>query len=199
MDRPQDPTNTPLFRVARVVVSVFFHGMYRFRVVGAEHIPATGPVILACNHISNLDPPLLGICTRRYIQFMAKAELFRYRPVGAFLQRLGGFPVKRGLHDKAAIKYALSIPKNGGCLVIFPEGHRSRDGRLGKGLTGVAFIARKAGCPIVPAAIIGPYGFRRPLTVRFGPPLLPEEDETNEALLERLMNRIQGLLDQGHA
>ncbi|MCL6631302.1 MAG: 1-acyl-sn-glycerol-3-phosphate acyltransferase [Alicyclobacillus herbarius] len=199
MSRRTDPSQTFLFRIARFIVTRFFQVVYRFRVVGAENIPAVGPVILASNHISNLDPPLIGICTLRYVQFMAKAELFKVRPIGAFLRWLGGFPVRRGLRDTAAIKYAISVPKQGGCLVIFPEGHRSRDGRLGKGLTGVAFIARRAECPIVPVAIIGPYQFRRPLTVRFGKPIQPQSDESNESLLAKLMDNIQALLNEGHA
>ncbi|MCL6625050.1 lysophospholipid acyltransferase family protein [Alicyclobacillus shizuokensis] len=199
MSRTDDPTRTFWFRVARVIVTSFFRVTYRFRIVGADNIPSTGPLILASNHISNLDPPVIGICTHRHVQFMAKAELFKIRPIGAFLRWLGGFPVRRGLRDTTAVKYAVSVPKKGGCLVIFPEGHRSKDGRLGKGLTGVAFIARRAGCPIVPVAIVGPYRFRQPLTVRFGRPLLPEADDSNETLLEKLMSSIQELLNEGHA
>ncbi|MCL6442700.1 MAG: 1-acyl-sn-glycerol-3-phosphate acyltransferase [Alicyclobacillus sp.] len=187
------------YKFARVVVVAFFRSLYRWRVIGADHIPAHGSVVLASNHIHNFDPPLIGACTYRFVYFMAKEELFRIPGVGRFLRSLGAFPVKRGMGDRTAVREAIRIPSEGGCLVIFPEGHRGRDGVLQPGKPGVAFIARKAGAPIVPVAIIGPYRFRQPLTVRFGRPIMADEHDTNDTLLEKLMSSIQDLLDQGHA
>jgi len=188
---------TFLFRLAKRLVQIVLKTLYRWRIEGEHHIPTTGPLIISSNHIHFLDPPLVGASMARATYFMAKEELFRAAPAKWLLTRVGAFPVRRGIGDKGAIKYALGVTKTGHCLTIFPEGHRSKDGTLGKGLTGVAFIARKAGCPIVPVAVIGPYRFRRPLTVRFGAPIHVEDDETNESLLEKIMSRIQQLLDQG--
>ncbi|GGJ10274.1 1-acyl-sn-glycerol-3-phosphate acyltransferase [Alicyclobacillus cellulosilyticus] len=194
-----DPRRDGFYRFCRVVVVSYFRLAYRWRVVGAENIPEEGPVILASNHIHNLDPPLIGCCTTRFVHFLAKVELFRWRPLVRLLTYLGGIPVRRGGNDKQAIRRCIEVTAAGGCLCIFPEGHRSRTGRLLPAMPGVVHIARRANCPIVPIAIIGPYRFRGPLTVRIGEPITARPDDTNEALLERLMQRIQALLDEGHA
>lgn len=198
MIKVREHGNQPLFKFAKAFVQVFFWSMLRWKVEGTENIPADGPVILSSNHIHFFDPPLVGASISRPTYFMAKEELFRIRFFGWLLDSLGAFPVKRGTGDKGAIKYALEVIKQGHSLTIFPEGHRSKDGKLGQGLTGVAFIARKAACPIVPVAVIGPYGFRKPVSVRFGPPIQISDSETNESLLKKIMEQIQILLDKGH-
>jgi 1-acyl-sn-glycerol-3-phosphate acyltransferase len=190
---------SPVYKMARGIVWLFFHAVFRFRVVGREHIPRTGPLVLASNHIHNLDPLVIGLGTPRFIHFMAKQELFKYRPFAALIRYFGAFPVRRGQSDKGAIRNALTVPAQGGCLVIFPEGHRSKDGKLRPGQPGVALIARKSNCPVVPVAIIGPYRFRGRLTIRFGEPYTPGAEDTNETVLAAIMQRIQNLLDQGHA
>lgn len=190
--------DTLLFRFAKRLVQLVLTVLFQWRIEGTEHIPTEGPVILSSNHIHYIDPPLVGASVARPTYFMAKEELFRSRFTNWLLPSLGAFPVRRGISDKGAIKYALEVTKRGHCLTIFPEGHRSKDGKLGKGLTGVAFIARKAASPIIPVAVIGPYQFRKPISVRFGPPIYVEEGETNETLLNKIMTAIQGLLDQGH-
>jgi 1-acyl-sn-glycerol-3-phosphate acyltransferase len=181
-----------------VIVWLFFHVFFRIRVVGRERVPRTGPVIIASNHISLFDPPLLGLCTPRFVHFMAKEELFRNRWIARLLRYLGGFPVRRGASDRGAIKFAIAVPEHGGCLVIFPEGHRSRDGKLRRGLPGIAFVAKKAGCPLVPAAIVGRYRLWGRLTVRFGEPYVPAQELSNEDLVDELMAKIQALIDEGH-
>ncbi|MCL6547602.1 MAG: 1-acyl-sn-glycerol-3-phosphate acyltransferase [Alicyclobacillus sp.] len=195
---PPAKQDTP-YHIAKWFVATYFRCLFRWRVVGAEHIPPEGPCIIASNHIHLYDPPLIGASTDRFVYFMAKAELFRWRPFGRLLSRFGAFPVRRGGNDKTAVRLALSVPAQGGCLIIFPEGHRSRTGELLPGMPGVAFIARRAGCPVIPAAVIGPYRFRGPLTVRFGRPLFPEPGDTNETLLEKLMEQIRLLVSEGHA
>lgn len=189
----------PFYKLSRFLGKSLVWLLFRWRVVGAEHIPVTGPLVLSCNHINNLDPISLGASTPRFVHFMAKQELFRWRPVGKLLSFYGAFAVKRGAGDRSAIRYALAVPEAGQCLVIFPEGHRSRTGALGKGQSGIAMIAKRAQCPIVPCVVIGPYRFRGRLTVRFGAPLLAQPDQSNDEILATLFARMQALLDEGHA
>lgn len=191
--------NTAIYRFGRILLLGIVHILYRYRVVDAKYVPRTGPVLLASNHVHNFDPPIIGMSTTRFVRFMAKEELFRTRAFGHLIQLLGAFPVKRGAGDMGAMRQAITIPKSGGCLVVFPEGHRSRNGRIGKGQPGAAFIARRAECPVVPVAIIGTYQLFKPLTIRFGSPIVPEPDDTNETLTERIMEALQQLLAQGHA
>lgn len=187
-----------LYRIAKFLVSIWLGITFRWKIIGAEEVPQTGPVVFGSNHISNVDPILIGASTFRPVRFMAKEELFKNRIVGAFLRYLGAFQVKRGLKDTAAIRFAIDIPNSGQCLVVFPEGHRSRTGQLGEGMAGIALIARKANAPIVPVAIIGPYKFRGRLTIRFGQTLYPTIDDTNETLLQRIMSAIHDLVKEGH-
>lgn len=180
------------------IVRLLLRLLFRFTIIGIEHVPKVGPVVFGSNHINNLDPIVVGSSTRRQVRFMAKQELFRNRFIGAFLSYYGAFQVKRGFQDTTALRYAIQIPNQGGCVMIFPEGHRSKTGELGKGMAGIALIARKANCPVVPVAVIGPYQVGRPLTVRFGAPLQPDPNDTNETLLEKLMSSISALLAEGH-
>lgn len=188
----------PVYVVCRSTVWAVIHWWFRFRVVGAQYIPTTGPVMIASNHISNLDPPVLGVSTTRFINFLAKDELFHLGPFSRLIKVLGAFPISRGSGDRAAIRQAIALLEQGQCLGVFPEGHRSKDGKLGPGQSGAAFIAKRAGCPVVPMAIIGPYGFRRRLTVRFGPPLIPGDRQTTDEFLRVIMGQIGNLLEQGH-
>lgn len=194
----KEHSKNPIYRFCRETVRVILHALFRIRVVGNENIPLTGPLIIGSNHIHNFDPPLIGVLIPRYIHYMAKAELFRYTIFSKLLEIIGAFPVHRGGQDKTAIRQAISIPKNGQCLVIFPEGHRSRSGELGKPMPGLAFIAKKANCPIIPTAIIGPYRLFAPLTIRFGQPIHFKETDSNEAIMEILMSSIQELILKGH-
>jgi len=188
----------PFYLFCRNTARILFYLLFRIRIVGLENIPKSGPVVISCNHIHNFDPPLVGVFVPRFVHFMAKSELFRWRWSAWVMKRLGAFPVKRGGQDMGAMKHSIAIPNSGGCIVVFPEGHRSKDGKLGTAMTGVAFIARKANCPIVPIAIIGPYKLFRPLTIRVGEPFLPFVSDDNDSLLERLMLNIQILLHKGH-
>lgn len=195
----RNPYHQLFYRGLRVAAISLLHGVYRWRVIGRSHVPLAGPLVLASNHIHNFDPILIGASTRRFVHFMAKEELFRGKLVERFLRYVGGFPIRRGVGDRGAIKHALAVIEHEQCLTVFPEGHRSRNGALGRGLPGVAMIARRANCPVVPVVVIGPYRFRGKLTVRFGQPIPPNPDITNEALLEKLMTELQSLLDAGHA
>lgn len=128
---------------------------YQVEFIGKENFPMTGPVIVAPNHLSNNDPPIIGFALPRHVHFMAKAELFQNPIFAAIIKWLGAFPVHRGGVDKIAIRHARDLLKNNKVLGIFPEGSRQKSGKLGHFHDGVASMALRTGVPVVPIAIIG--------------------------------------------
>lgn len=160
-----------LYALARNIVSFIFHIIYKITIVGKENIPKeNGGYIIASNHVSNLDPPMVGIVFRGKYTFMAKDELFHVNPFFTWLiTRLGAFPVKRGAKDLAVIDKAIESLNNGRIFVIFPEGTRSKTGELGKPKGGVALTAIRAGAPVVPVFVrYGAKRFRRRVSVSVG-------------------------------
>ena len=142
------------YKIFKVLCRIWFGLVLRTRVIGAENIPKDGAFILAANHVSNWDPPFLGTFMSREVCYMGKEELFS-NPVMAWVCRnLHVFPVKRGAADKSAIKTAIKLLKDGKCFGIFPEGTRSKTGKLGKAEPGVSLIAAMTKAPIIPAAIV---------------------------------------------
>ena len=189
-------------RLMRLVVWTFG----RYEVVGKEHVPASGPLIVVANHLNNADPPLLGASLPRRIRFMAKQELFD-SPFGIFMRWFGAFPVRRFEADLAALRQAHSILKEGGALGMFPEGHRSRGNGMGPPHPGTALIALRSGAPLLPVGITGSEAIRTPLVllqkprirVVVGQPFtLPSARrvtaEQVEAGTEEIMRRIAALL-----
>lgn len=192
-----------LYVIFRSLFRWMFNWFYRFRAIGMENIPKEGPVILVSNHISNLDPPLLGSPLERKVSFMAKKELFGIPVLSFLIRSFGAFPVKRGALDKQSIKTALNILKNGGVVGMFPEGTRSKTGQLGKGLPGAALFALRTDAAVIPVAIIGPYRLFRPLTIVYGKPLnlnefkeAPPGTDVHRLTMEYIMQSIQNLLDE---
>lgn len=144
----------------------FFNGLLRHlvwpllrvkvEVTGLEHVPSEGPLLIVGNHLSFLDPPLVGAYLPRDVTFMSKAENFEGHPVFNWVVRnYGAFPVRRGEADIGAIRQALRVLKEGGALFIAPEGTRSQNGALGEPHEGVALIASRSGAPILPIGISG--------------------------------------------
>lgn len=127
----------------------------RWRVDGKDNVPRRGPLIVASNHLSIIDPPLLGASVPRRITFMAKQELFGPPMVRLIVQAYGAFPVRRGEIDREALRSALESLQNGCALGMFPEGKRSPDTRLQSAQPGVSLIAARSGVPILPVAICG--------------------------------------------
>lgn len=144
-----------LYRLSIFILSVFFRFTGGVTLIGTENIPRTGGVILAANHISYLDPPVVGCYLKRQVHYMAKEELFRSPLLGAWMRWVGTFPVRRGTADRKALKHAIDLLIRGKVICIFPEGTRSPDGKLQAPELGIGLIALKSGAPIVPAAIIG--------------------------------------------
>jgi 1-acyl-sn-glycerol-3-phosphate acyltransferase len=163
---------------ARGVVKFVRPLIARLRIVGIENVPATGPVILAVNHIAWIDIPLASLRVPRATHYMAKIELFAQPVLGGLMRWLGAFPVRRGEGDREALRISERLLSEGKILVIFPEGHRS-GGHLIKAHPGTSLIALRSGAPIVPVAISGSENVFKPfrfgpwaptVTVRFGKP-----------------------------
>ena len=157
-----------------------FRLFLRMEVFGRENIPEEGPVVIASNHLSLLDPPILGAAATRKIHFMAKSELFKPAWFGALIRKLGAFPVKRGEMDREAIKTGLTILKENKVLAVFPEGTRSKDGELGRAGGGAFMMGIKRKAKIVPAYIYGTDLSRHPgwpkVRVIFGKPMEYDPD-----------------------
>ncbi|MFY0757792.1 lysophospholipid acyltransferase family protein [Metabacillus dongyingensis] len=188
------------YHFARGVVASVFFPLYRIEVKGKEHFPKEGAVLLCSNHIDNLDPPTVGISAPRQVHFMAKEELFRIPVLGGIVRKVGSFPVKRGMSDREALRNGLNVLKDGGVLGLFPEGTRSKDGQLGKGLAGAGFFALRSNALVVPCAVIGTYKPFNKVKVFFGEPInldpLRERKATAEEATELIMSKIAELLEK---
>jgi 1-acyl-sn-glycerol-3-phosphate acyltransferase len=176
-----------VYLVSRLILRPLFWLLFRPHVRGRENVPASGPFIIASNHLSFIDSMIIPLMAPRRVGYLAKAEYFTGTGIGGWLTRtwftaLGALPVERETHRaaQAALDTALAVLKDGGGFGLYPEGTRSRDGRLARGKTGVAWLALTAECPVVPVGVIGtdriqPVGARWPrprrATVIFGKPL----------------------------
>lgn len=148
---------TPFYRFAYCLFTLLFKTFYHLKIEGIENIPPNGSFIIAANHVSYLDPPVVGISFRRQVFFMAKVELFNIPILSQAIRGLGAFPVVRETADRKAIKHALSLLKAGKIVGIFPEGGRSASGQLREGELGMALLVKQANVPVVPCALIGTY------------------------------------------
>lgn len=199
----------------------------RIDVEGGAQLPDEPGVIVASNHLSILDPPLITVCVARLIgrqvRYMAKAEAFEMPVVGTILRAYGGFGVRRGRADREAYRAAQEVLASGAWLGLAPEGTRSRTGHLGEPKPGVALLAVRSGATVLPVGISGsdrawPVGARLPrpgsrVTIRFGTPYRPaaaadgeaatsaaagERRATLEAQSDDLMRRIAALVDPAY-
>jgi 1-acyl-sn-glycerol-3-phosphate acyltransferase len=169
-----------LYAVLKPLTLLVMRLLFGLRSRGAEHVPASGPVLLVANHASFLDPPLVGAVAPRPLCFMAKAELFRIPLFGGLIRRLNAHPLRREGGDAAALRAALRVLKGGGALLVFPEGTRGENGILGTPKPGAGMLAVLGDAPVIPVYVSGsgrawPRGRRFPrptdVTVTFGPPL----------------------------
>ena len=152
--------NPLLYWIVRAVFQPFFHLYFRLSRIGREHVLPEGPMIIAANHRSFLDPFVIGTIARRPVYFVAKTELFRHRLNAWFLNSLGAFPIDRGNADGDAMATAREILQRGDVVVIFPEGTRIRPGTLGSPKRGVGRLALETGAPVLPVAVIGTENIR---------------------------------------
>ncbi len=188
------------YGIIRSIFNILTYGIIDMKVYGEEHIPAKAPFIVACNHASNFDPPLLGTAMRPYlIHFMAKEELFRNPLMNWFLRYVGTFPVHRGRIDRQALVEAIRVLKTGHVLGIFPEGTRGMEKELLPFHEGMAAIAVKTGVPVVPAAIIGSRDLPKkngPVCVVFGPALTPAAGKKGKEEISSFNEQVrQAIMD----
>lgn len=183
-------------------VKAILKTFYRFQVTGREKIPTSGGVIIAANHMSYFDPPVMAAALPRRLTFLAKQELFRFAPFGQYITALGAFPIDRSRGDTAAIRHAVKLLAAGKAVLVFPEGGRNLDGNA-EVKNGVALLARLAGVPVVPAAIIGTEATKRfqPIRVAFGDPISFDREALKGAaglaqLREVVMQNITDLKQQ---
>lgn len=188
-----------LYSLSRSFLRFAFFLLYRLKAVGRENIPDDGPLVICSNHLSNLDPPLLGTPLQRKVHYMAKEELFSIPGFGWLIKQYGAFPVKRGGVSKESIRLAINILQSGNVIGVFPEGSRKNSGGIGK--KGAASLAIKANAKVVPAAIIGSYMPFRRMTIVYGKPIdlnayADGSSKSLEEATELIMNTIRGLLSQ---
>ena len=165
-----------LYNVGRIAVNIFFHLFYKTEIYGKENIPPESERFIICaNHRGYFDPPLVGLAMPYQIGFMAKEELFRNKLFGAFIRKLGAFPIRRGKSDFGALRSAISMAKSSKHIVIFPEGGRSHNNRLRKGKMGAAMVAIKARANILPIGLEGTYKPFTKIKINIGKPIILEE------------------------
>jgi 1-acyl-sn-glycerol-3-phosphate acyltransferase len=151
--------------------------LWGLKIRGKKNLPRNGSVIVACNHIAFLDPPVLGISLFREAHYAAKRELFQIPILRKVIAYLNAFPVNRKGFDNQAIKHSLEVLRNGGVLIMFPEGTRSRIGKMLPFKRGVGYLVAKTGATVLPARISGTNYVKKRLfkpggiTVRLGLPL----------------------------
>jgi glycerol-3-phosphate dehydrogenase (NAD(P)+) len=194
----QRGVNPVLYWTLRAIVVPAFLIYFRMQRIGREHLPRSGPLLLASNHRSFLDPFVIGTLVRRPVYYFAKRELFERRWQAWVLNALGAFPVDRGAGDRDAMDTARTILARGDCVVVFPEGTRVRPGPLGQPRRGIGRLALESGAPVVPVAVIGTEDVRRgwrirprKVRVRVGAPLrFPSVECSSPALAAGVTERI---------
>lgn len=170
-----------LYAILKPIAVALMRLLFRMEVVGRELVPATGPVLIVSNHVSVLDPPLVGGSVPRPVYFMAKEELFRIPVLGRLIRSLNARPVRRDGSDMRALKGSLALLQEGRAILVFPEGTRGMEGEPPRaGRPGVGMLAVLSGAPVVPVYVSGsgaalPRGRALPrpgkVRVTFGPPL----------------------------
>ena len=189
----------------RYTVMGIYKLFYNFKIEGWENVPEKEGVIIASNHRSYADPVILTMPMKRPVTYMAKEELFHNKIFGAFIRFLGAFPVKRGAGDMQVIDDCVDILESGRNVVIFPEGTRSKENKVGRGKTGVALIAAKSGADVLPMGIVfeGPkLHFRSKGTLKIGKLIKSEELDIGDGspkqlklIKKRIMDSITELVE----
>lgn len=163
-----------VYRIVRWLGRLYLRLLRGLEVRNADLVPREGPLIICANHADWVDPVVVGCGAPRVVSFMAKSELFRGRAADRFFRQLQAFPVRRGEFDRGALRASVEVLKRGGALGLFPEGTRSKTGRLLPPEPGAALIALRTGAAIIPAGITGSRG-RGPVVLNWGRPFTARE------------------------
>jgi len=163
------------YKFARALLSIIFRIIYRIEVIGIENIPEKGRAILCSNHISMLDPIILGISIKRPISFMAKKELFKNPFIAKLLTALAAFPVDRENSDLTAIRNSINVLKMEKILGMFPEGTRTKKMDLEFAKPGVSLIAYKGKSPVIPVFIETDYRLFSKISINIGKPIIIDD------------------------
>jgi 1-acyl-sn-glycerol-3-phosphate acyltransferase len=198
----------PTYRVGWIAFRVLFRFYFGWRVYHPERVPLEGPVILASNHASYLDPPLVGAGLTRGINYLARENLFRFPVVGEILRRWQVVPVDREGGGAKGLKAILERLLDGGAIILFPEGTRTRDGRLQPARSGIGLTVIKSTAPVVPVRVFGTFeaynrNMRLPrpchrVIVKYGRPLPFEKlrQEAKSCSKQRLKEIYQQVADE---
>ena len=191
-----------IYWVSRSFCALLLKIFFGLKVTGRKHVPAHGGFILACNHVSFLDPVVAGVGCPRPLHYMARQTLFKNIFFGTCLTHLNTFPVKRDSADIASLREAMRRVRLGEGLLVFPEGTRKKEGISGRTKGGAGFLASKLGVPIVPVYIQGtekalPRGKKFPrlskITVRFGSRITVPQGVSYEEASMRVMDAVRKL------
>ena len=186
--------------LCKALIRIGGAALWQLRCIGVENIPAGG-VLLAANHQSYLDPPLVAACLPREMHFMARRSLFRNPAFGAIIGRCNAFAIDRDAADVKGVKEAIARLEAGGILLVFPEGTRTRDGTVGPMKAGIGMLAERASVPIVPVLIDGardawPKGGSPRLASRirivFGAPIRPGREKDSGDRVRDAILRLKG-------
>lgn len=195
------------YRIAWLVFRFIYATYFGWRVFNPERVPLTGPVILAANHASFIDPPLVGAGLKRDINYLARESLFRFPGVGALLRSWNSVPVDRDGGGAAGLRAILDRLLGGGAIILFPEGTRTRDGKLQPARSGIGLTVVKSAAPVVPVRVFGTFEAfgrhmrfprPRPIAVKYGQPMLFEKLRTEASTCSkpRLKEIYQEIADE---
>lgn len=192
----------PLRRTVEFLYTLF----YDFHIEGRENVPEDEGVLIACNHRSYADPVFITMPMRKKVRYMAKEELFKNPLFGRFITMLGAFPIRRGAGDMTVINDCVEMLRSGQNVMIFPEGTRQHENKVGRGKTGAALIAARSGADVLPMGIVfeGKLHFRGKVTLKVGKVIHSEEIYAAEgdrkalnAAKKRIMDAITELVEGG--
>ena len=195
------------YEMLRLMIFVAVCAFYRFRAFGREHLPEDGGALLASNHQSHLDPPLIGQAVPRRINYLARATLFRFFLLRWLIQSLDAIPIDREGSGLGGIKETMKRLRSGGKVLMFPEGTRTADGNMRPLKPGFCAMVRRSNVPIVPLAIDGSFDAwprtqrfpgRSIVHICFGPPITAEQQKSlsDEELVLLVEERIAECLEK---
>ncbi len=188
-----------LYLIGYFISWLLVRGISRIKTYGMVHVPHQGKVIIASNHISNLDPPFVGVAVKKKIHFLAKEELFRISLFGRILKSVNAIPLKRGRYSADSLKKAIELLNKGEGILVFPEGTRSRDGNLGKPKLGIGMLVVRTKAPVLPVLIENSNKFfkLKPVKITFGKLVyydnFEENRESYEIVSEDILEQIKKL------